>query len=79
MTLIGDTMMREQPGPKQLVRDVALAEEPSFGFAVVRLKSHAAAAEWDPPAAVRHVCRSPRRPAGRAVRSHHPPFNRDIT
>ncbi len=39
MTLIGDTMMWEQTGPKQLVRDVALAEEASCGFAVVRLKS----------------------------------------
>jgi hypothetical protein len=27
MTLIGYTMMCEQTGPKQLVRDVALAEE----------------------------------------------------
>jgi hypothetical protein len=27
MTLIGYTMMCEQAGPKQLVRDVALAEE----------------------------------------------------
>ncbi len=27
MTLIGDTMMCEQAGPKQLVRDAALAEE----------------------------------------------------
>ena len=27
MTLIGYTMMCEQSGPKQLVRDVALAEE----------------------------------------------------
>jgi hypothetical protein len=30
MTLIGDTMIWEQTGPKQLVRDVALAEEASF-------------------------------------------------
>jgi hypothetical protein len=36
MTLIGDTMMWEQTSPKQLVRDVALAEEASFGFAAVR-------------------------------------------
>jgi hypothetical protein len=27
VTLIGSTMMGEQAGPKQLVRDVALAEE----------------------------------------------------
>ena len=36
MTLIDDTMMWEQTGPKQPVRDVALAEEAGFGFAVVR-------------------------------------------
>jgi hypothetical protein len=30
MTLIGYTMMCEQAGPKQLVRDVALAEEAGF-------------------------------------------------
>jgi alkanesulfonate monooxygenase SsuD/methylene tetrahydromethanopterin reductase-like flavin-dependent oxidoreductase (luciferase family) len=30
MTLIGHTMMCEQTGPKQLVRDVALAEEAGF-------------------------------------------------
>ncbi len=35
MTLIGYTMMCEQTGPKQLVRDVALAEEAGFGFAVI--------------------------------------------
>ena len=35
MTLIGYTMMCEQAGPKQLVRDVALAEEAGFDFAVV--------------------------------------------
>src|ERR1700716_30394 len=34
MTLIGYTMMCEQAGPKQLVRDVALAEEAGFDFAV---------------------------------------------
>jgi hypothetical protein len=31
MTLIGYTMMCEQAGPKQLVRDVALAEQADFG------------------------------------------------
>jgi G6PDH family F420-dependent oxidoreductase len=35
MTLIGYTMMCEQAGPKQLVRDVALAEEARFDFAVI--------------------------------------------
>jgi G6PDH family F420-dependent oxidoreductase len=35
MTLIGYTMMGEQAGPKQLVRDVALAEEAGFDFAVI--------------------------------------------
>jgi G6PDH family F420-dependent oxidoreductase len=35
MTLIGYTMMGEQAGPKQLVRDVALAEEAGFNFAVI--------------------------------------------
>ncbi len=35
MTLIGDTMMCEQAGPKQLVRDAALAEEAGFDFAVI--------------------------------------------
>jgi len=35
MTLIGYTMMCEQAGPKQLVRDVALAEEAGFDFAVI--------------------------------------------
>jgi len=35
MTLIGYTMMCEQTGPKQLVRDVALAEEAGFDFAVI--------------------------------------------
>src|SRR5438445_6635443 len=35
MTLIGYTMMCEQAGPKQLVRDVALAEEGGFDFAVI--------------------------------------------
>ena len=34
MTLIGYTMC-EQAGPKQLVRDVALAEEAGFDFAVI--------------------------------------------
>jgi hypothetical protein len=33
MTLIGYTMMCEQPGPRQLVRDVGLAEEAGFDFA----------------------------------------------
>jgi G6PDH family F420-dependent oxidoreductase len=35
MTLIGYTMMCEQAGPKQLVRDVQLAEEAGFDFAVI--------------------------------------------
>jgi len=35
MTRIGYTMMGEQAGPKQLVRDVALAEAASFDFAVI--------------------------------------------
>jgi alkanesulfonate monooxygenase SsuD/methylene tetrahydromethanopterin reductase-like flavin-dependent oxidoreductase (luciferase family) len=35
MTLIGYTMMGEQAGPKQLVRDVVLAEEAGFDFAVI--------------------------------------------
>jgi hypothetical protein len=34
MTLIGYTMMCGQSGPKQLVRDVALADEARFGFVV---------------------------------------------
>ena len=35
MTLIGYTMMGEQAGPKQLVRDVVLAEQAGFDFAVI--------------------------------------------
>jgi G6PDH family F420-dependent oxidoreductase len=35
MTLIGYTMMCEQAGPRQLVRDVRLAEEAGFDFAVI--------------------------------------------
>jgi hypothetical protein len=35
MTLIGYATMCEQTGPKQLVRDVAIAEEASFDFAVI--------------------------------------------
>src|SRR3954453_6237226 len=35
MTLIGYTMMGEQAGPKQLVRDPALAEQAGFDFAVI--------------------------------------------
>src|SRR2546430_5769432 len=35
MVLIGYTMMCEQAGPKQLVRDVALAEDAGFDFAVI--------------------------------------------
>jgi G6PDH family F420-dependent oxidoreductase len=35
MTKIGYTMMCEQAGPKQLVRDVVLAEEAGFDFAVI--------------------------------------------
>jgi alkanesulfonate monooxygenase SsuD/methylene tetrahydromethanopterin reductase-like flavin-dependent oxidoreductase (luciferase family) len=35
MTLIGYTMMCGQAGPKQLVRDVALAEEAGLDFVVI--------------------------------------------
>jgi G6PDH family F420-dependent oxidoreductase len=35
MTLIGYTMLCEQAGPRQLVRDVALAEQAGFDFAVI--------------------------------------------
>ena len=35
MALIGYTMMCEQAGPKQLVRDVMLAEQAGFDFAVI--------------------------------------------
>ena len=35
MTLIGYTMMCEQTGPKELVRDVVLAEQAGFDFAVI--------------------------------------------
>ncbi len=35
MTLIGYTMLCEQAGPKQLVRDVTLAEQAGFDFAVI--------------------------------------------
>src|ERR1700730_5104723 len=35
MTRIGYTMMCEQAGPKQLVRDVVLAEQAGFDFAVI--------------------------------------------
>jgi G6PDH family F420-dependent oxidoreductase len=35
LTLIGYTMMCEQAGPKQLVRDVVLAEEAGFDFAMI--------------------------------------------
>jgi alkanesulfonate monooxygenase SsuD/methylene tetrahydromethanopterin reductase-like flavin-dependent oxidoreductase (luciferase family) len=35
MTKIGYTMMCEQAGPKELVRDVVLAEEAGFDFAVI--------------------------------------------
>src|SRR3977135_182147 len=35
MALIGYTMMCEQADPKQLVRDVALAEQAGFDFAVI--------------------------------------------
>jgi len=35
MALIGYTMMCEQSGPKQLIRDVILAEEAGFDFAVI--------------------------------------------
>ncbi|HWC39424.1 MAG TPA: TIGR03557 family F420-dependent LLM class oxidoreductase [Acidimicrobiales bacterium] len=35
MTQIGYTMLCEQAGPKQLVRDVVLAEEAGFDFAVI--------------------------------------------
>ncbi len=37
MTLIGYTMMCEQTGPKQLVRDVTLAEQAGFGVSRVPL------------------------------------------
>lgn len=33
--MIAYTMMCERTAPKQLVRDVALAEEAGFGFAVI--------------------------------------------
>jgi hypothetical protein len=35
MTLIGSTMMGEPTGPKQPVRDAALAEQAGFDFAVI--------------------------------------------
>ena len=35
MIEVGYTMMCEQAGPKQLVRDVRLAEEAGFDFAVI--------------------------------------------
>jgi alkanesulfonate monooxygenase SsuD/methylene tetrahydromethanopterin reductase-like flavin-dependent oxidoreductase (luciferase family) len=35
MTLIGYTMVCEPAGPKQLVRDVSLAEKAGFDFAVI--------------------------------------------
>jgi alkanesulfonate monooxygenase SsuD/methylene tetrahydromethanopterin reductase-like flavin-dependent oxidoreductase (luciferase family) len=35
VTLIGYTMMGEHAGLKQLVRDVALAEQAGFDFAVI--------------------------------------------
>lgn len=35
MSQIGYTMMCEQAGPKQLVRDVTLAEQAGFDFAVI--------------------------------------------
>jgi alkanesulfonate monooxygenase SsuD/methylene tetrahydromethanopterin reductase-like flavin-dependent oxidoreductase (luciferase family) len=35
MTVIGYMVMCEQAGPKQLVRDIALAEEAGFDFAVI--------------------------------------------
>jgi alkanesulfonate monooxygenase SsuD/methylene tetrahydromethanopterin reductase-like flavin-dependent oxidoreductase (luciferase family) len=43
MTKIGYTMMSEQAGPEQLVRDVTLAEEAGFDFAVESAKI------WDLP------------------------------
>jgi hypothetical protein len=33
-------MMCEQAGPKQLVRDVALAEQAGFDFAVISVNIH---------------------------------------
>jgi hypothetical protein len=39
MTVIGYTMMCEQAGPKQLVRDVALAEEAGFDFVRRRMRA----------------------------------------
>ena len=35
VTVIGYTMMCEQTGPKELVRDVQLAEQAGFEFAVI--------------------------------------------
>jgi alkanesulfonate monooxygenase SsuD/methylene tetrahydromethanopterin reductase-like flavin-dependent oxidoreductase (luciferase family) len=35
MTLIGYTMMREQAGPEQLLRDVTLAELAGFDLAAI--------------------------------------------
>jgi hypothetical protein len=47
MSLIGYTMMCEQTGPKQLVRDVALAEQAGFDFAVISdYYFHGACRRW---------------------------------
>ncbi len=53
MTLIGYTMLCEQAGPKQLVGDVALAEQAGFDFAVISADSRDSeshpnfASRWD--------------------------------
>jgi len=63
VTLIGYTMMGEQAGPKQLVRDVALAEEAGFDFAVI--SDHSAAISNEP------FPRSVRRHGAATIRDHH--------
>jgi alkanesulfonate monooxygenase SsuD/methylene tetrahydromethanopterin reductase-like flavin-dependent oxidoreductase (luciferase family) len=63
MTLIGYTMMSEQAGPKQLVRDAALAEQAGFDFAVI--SDHYfpwLQAQGHSPYAWRCSARPPRRP-----------------
>lgn len=50
MPLIGYTMMCEQTGPKHLVRDVALAEQAGFDFAVISdYYFHGACRRWISP------------------------------
>ena len=82
MTLIGYTMMCEQTGPKQLVRDVALAEQADFDFAVssdhyfLRLEAHRLpVAGGTSPAGIGHLpdcatrcSRRPSRSSGRCGR-----------